>query len=441
MHDCKLSLEDRLQAHPHLKNRVEALLNIVEDTAGNVDKADDAEQLVIDELRRLGNDVLHDWAHCKESQRAEETLEKESNKLIKGKKKLFKWYTTFGQIVIEERTFILDGHRIRPFSSSANVTTNSYSRPLERCITDFGADDAFAKVPSKLKEHYGISIPSHAPRTITEKHAKKINDSKSLKDLFPKKGAEYIIAETDGSMIPIVTIAARTTDEEPSDDRKRRKVGWKEARLSLAHPLGSVTPIFDATLGGTEETGNQLLNCVILAGGGENSKVHCVGDGAPWIADQVDRVFSSQGSYLIDMMHLCEYLAPASLVCSPHASFAWLDQQKQRMKEGEISEVLQALKPHIEPLSITKKDTPVKNCYRYITNRPGQFDYKSALEANLPIGSGEIESAHRYVIQKRLKLAGAWWNETNAQNMLALRTLRANGGFQHYWEQDFKQAA
>lgn len=86
MHDCKLSLEDRLQAHPHLKNRVEALLNIVEDTAGNVDKADDAEQLVIDELRRLGNDVLHDWAHCKESQRAEETLEKESNKLIKGKK-------------------------------------------------------------------------------------------------------------------------------------------------------------------------------------------------------------------------------------------------------------------------------------------------------------------------------------------------------------------
>ena len=137
----------------------------------------------------------------------------------------------------------LDGHRIRPFSHSANVTTNCYSRPLERCITDFGADDAFAKVPNKLKEHYGISIPSHAPRTITEKHAKKINDSKSLKDLFPKNGAEYIIAETDGSMIPIVTIAARTTDEESSDGRKRRKVGWKEGRLSLAHSLGSVTPI------------------------------------------------------------------------------------------------------------------------------------------------------------------------------------------------------
>lgn len=245
----------------------------------------------------------------------------------------------------------------------------------------------------------------------------------------------------DGSMVPIVTIAAKTSDEEPSDRRKRRKVCWKEARLSLAHSLGSVSPIFDATLGGAEETGDQLLNCAILAGGGENSKIHCVGDGATWIADQVDRVFSDQGTYLIDFMHLCEYLAPASLSCYPEDSLVWLDQQKKRMKAGNVSEVIQALEPYVEPLSIPKKDTPVRNCHRYITNRLNQFDYKSALEANLPIGSGEIESAHRYIIQKRLKLAGAWWDEENAQNMLALRTLRANGGWTDYWEQDTKQAA
>jgi hypothetical protein len=58
----------------------------VEDTAGHVNKANDAEQLVIDELRSLGNEVLHDWAHCKESQKTEEILEKESKKPGKGKK-------------------------------------------------------------------------------------------------------------------------------------------------------------------------------------------------------------------------------------------------------------------------------------------------------------------------------------------------------------------
>lgn len=66
-----------------------------------------------------------------------------------------------------------------------------------------------------------------------------------------------------------------------------------------------------------------------------------------------------------------------------------------------------------------------------MVNRRSQFDYKEALARDLPIGSGAIESAHRYVIQDRLKLAGAWWTAENAHNMLALRTLRANN---NQWE-------
>jgi hypothetical protein len=33
----------------------------------------------------------------------------------------------------------------------------------------------------------------------------------------------------------------------------------------------------------------------------------------------------------------------------------------------------------------------------------------------LPIGSGEIESAHRYVFQTRLKIAGGWWTDSHFQ--------------------------
>jgi len=51
----------------------------------------------------------------------------------------------------------------------------------------------------------------------------------------------------------------------------------------------------------------------------------------------------------------------------------------------------------------------------------------------LPIGSGEIESAHRYVIQQRLKLPGAWWKAANVESMLALRVVRANGDWEKYW--------
>jgi hypothetical protein len=172
----------------------------------------------------------------------------------------------------------------------------------------------------------------------------------------------------------------------------------------------------------------------VRAGFNQNSTIHCVGDGAPWIADQVGLVFGTHGSFLIDFYHLCEYLAEAACACAPDDQSGWMDQQKQRLKDNQTSEVIQSLRPHIEPDSIPDKNAPVRKCFRYLDNRPGQFDYKTAIEANLPIGSGEIESAHRYVIQERLKKTGAWWNPEQASNMLALRTLRANQGWDNYWE-------
>ncbi len=59
--------------------------------------------------------------------------------------------------------------------------------------------------------------------------------------------------------------------------------------------------------------------------------------------------------------------------------------------------------------------------------------FRSLLTEGLPIGSGEIESAHRYVAQKRLKLPGAWWRVENAEYMLALRINRLNGDWEAYW--------
>jgi len=65
---------------------------------------------------------------------------------------------------------------------------------------------------------------------------------------------------------------------------------------------------------------------------------------------------------------------------------------------------------------------------RYIKNRRHQFAYKEALAKELPIGSGMIESTNRSLIQKRLKLPGAWWLLKNANNMARLRALRGNYG-------------
>ena len=67
----ELSLSDRLQKHPKLLNRIEALLGVVENIDGNCTKADDAEQHMIDELRKMGEDAMHCWADnvCNKAQK------------------------------------------------------------------------------------------------------------------------------------------------------------------------------------------------------------------------------------------------------------------------------------------------------------------------------------------------------------------------------------
>ena len=103
--------------------------------------------------------------------------------------------------------------------------------------------------------------------------------------------------------------------------------------------------------------------------------------------------------------------------------------------------VLEALLPHIEAPQIKDEKAPVRCCYRYITNRPGQFDYQGAIEKNLPIGSGEVESSHKYIIQIRMEIAGASWKEENAENMIALRIRRQNNGWNEYWKNHAQKAA
>jgi hypothetical protein len=330
--------------------------------------------------------------------------------------------------------------RVRPFDEVSGVVCRGYSLALQRVMTDFGADESFSEATKKISEHYGIDISKSATQRITEWHAALIHaeeDNRHDRILAthpPSKSADIIISEIDGSMVPIVTFnlpSGKTAEE--VDLRKYRTLIYKEARLALSHQQDSVTPVYAATMGDVREAGKQLRFSAEAVGLDDKTKVHGVGDGAPWIAIQFEEQFAAQSTYLIDFYHLCEYLAEAAKSISTN-SHAWTEQQKLLLKNSQVNEVLMALKPYIEPSNVPDENAPVRACYRYIENRDGQFLYKEALEKNLPIGSGEVESEHRYISQKRLKLAGAWWKDTNAANMLSLRVLRANNHWKDYWE-------
>ncbi len=332
-----------------------------------------------------------------------------------------------------EPQYRFETQRVRPFLSSAKVSPSGCSRPLQRAIVDFAADQPFAQARAKLQEHYGFEIGESTIQRITFTHAEAMFETGRTAFDFPESQGlrRPIIVEIDGGMVPIVE-----SDAAQPDKRKGKTLSWREAKLSLAHAQGSRTPVYAGTIeGGVEVAGRQLLECAVRAGFGANSRVHAVGDGAPWIVGQVEEQFGEQGSYLIDFYHVCEYLSDAAEAIAPNAAAreTWMEAQKEALRSGRVETTLQALARHCEPAEVDDEQAPVRRCHRYLSGRRNQLNYRQALADGLPIGSGEIESAHRYIAQQRLKRPGAWWRVEHAEYMLALRITRINGDWDDYW--------
>ncbi len=232
----------------------------------------------------------------------------------------------------------------------AKVSPLGCSRPLQRAIVDFAADQPFAQARATLQEHCGFAIGESTIQRITLAHAEAIYEAGRAEFEFPEAPGlgKPIVVETDGGMVPIVEPCGEGTDK-----RKGKTVSWREAKLSLAHAQGSRTPVYAGSIeGGVEEAGRQLLSCAARAGFGASSRVHAVGDSAPWIVGQVEEQFGEQGHYLIDFYHVCEYLAAASagVAPDPAARSAWMETQKEALKGGRLDAVLRTLAGHIANL-------------------------------------------------------------------------------------------
>jgi len=324
---------------------------------------------------------------------------------------------------------------LRPFSQRAEVECRGYSGGLQRVLVDFGAEESFGHAVERVREHYGIAVPKSAVRTQTEAHGAALLAAAEplLSELGPAAGVELLITEIDGSMVPIVLPGVDADGRREEDRRKSRHLSWQEARLCLAREPEKITPRYGACLGPCEQAGAVWADCVIRAGAGAQTALHCLGDGARWIPAQAKERFGAQATYLCEFYHVSDYVAAAGEAIAGAGAKAWLHEQQARLKENQLEVVLAELQPHCEPAPVAEQEAPVRTCYQYLAERREQLDYRSALAAGLPIGSGEIESAHRSVIQERLKLPGAWWLAENARKLLALRVTRANGEWQTYW--------
>ena len=70
---------------------------------------------------------------------------------------------------------------------------------------------------------------------------------------------------------------------------------------------------------------------------------------------------------------------------------------------------------------LLNKTGKLKQLIGYYKNHEKRMQYHRFREKGLIIGSGAIESAHKDVLQKRLKLSGQRWTNNGLQQMAQLR--------------------
>ena len=282
-----------------------------------------------------------------------------------------------------------------------------------------------------LREHYGVELSASVVNKVTRQtgsEAKRFNADAPAS----KAGAALLVVELDGSMVPVVEYGDLDKQQKASGLKRNRNCFWKEFRLCTASRSEGGRTRYAVTDGTPLEAGWMMYHNCKLEGMDEATHIHGVADGAPWIVDQYEEQFGANHDFLIDFYHVSEYLATASdeLDEDPAGKRDWYERQRQHLKGGKADGV-------INELTNISREHPdkqaVETCLRYLDNRNRHLDYATALQKGLPIGSGEVESAHRSVLQKRLKKPGAWWKRENAETMAQLKTLQANGHWEELW--------
>jgi len=236
------------------------------------------------------------------------------------------------------------------------------------------------------------------------------------------KAEEYLYVESDGSML-----LTRTS-------------GWKEVKLGRIFKSTSIhTQSADrqwlrdseyvAHLGSHKNFEDQMSKLI------DDPYKKCAGrivfltDGAKWQWNWVEAEYP-KAIQILDFYHAMEHLGMFIKV--------WLknkEEVKKMMKKlGHILKHKGVVTLTNYLSNIPRKTKAQKDEYAklmtYINNNQSRMDYPKYISKGLLIGSGAIESAHRTVLQKRMKLSGQRWSPNGLENMIKLRTIKMSG----YWD-------
>jgi len=144
--------------------------------------------------------------------------------------------------------------------------------------------------------------------------------------------------------------------------------------------------------------------------------------------------FAAYAIGILDFYHAAQNLwkgAKAWLDGRSKKARQWFVSARHRLRHGETNVVLNDISSALtlDELPETARKA-LKNLYEYLDTHEYHIQYQKFKELGLPIGSGMVESACKWLIQQRFKGVGMRWSETGFNHLLHLRLAWVNGRFE-----------
>ena len=279
-----------------------------------------------------------------------------------------------------------------------------------------GQLDCYERCNVILEKFIDIEVSASQVYLVTDCYGKAAETEVNVcRSLEPVKKEEVLYVQADGSMI-------QTRDD-----------GWKEVKVgrmftsgSCIDPNGNASWIrhsqYVAHLGNSKDFTRQM-DTLIESYGRLGKRLVFISDGGTWIKNWIEDAFPEAVS-ILDYYHVCEHLHQfANTVFTDREQLKqWTDAQKELLLQSRVMEVIDNIKQQ------NCKSKEALSIINYYTGNADRMDYQAYKKTGAGIiGSGAIESAHRTVVQKRMKQSGQRWSNKGAQNMLNLRVLTMNG--------------
>ena len=365
--------------------------------------------------------------------------------LVIQRKPVICFNTIFGQIE-PESPYLWDRGKIsKPLTDEMKITHMGRSEAVNRAMSDFGSEESFENAAKRFREHYRYDCSCSTVSRVTKQVAEEA--SEYVENKLSEAGNSYGDNSKKGQWVEKLLIGLdgcelRTAVLKPSEDseqttpvynnpKKEKVINWREVRIGLTRPLHAVSKIYIGRTDSYPEVVRQLSDASVLIGMTPETEVIGIGDGGIGLKEELENQFPDI-RFISDKTHLKDHLYDTAekIGIQEKERTVWVNYNSEAISNGEAARIKSESVSRYE----SNPNPRLKRLIGYIERFENCMNYNTYKADGYPIGSGEVESAHRSVPQKRLKLPGACRHPDSINPMLSLRVLRANGWWDDFWK-------